>query len=242
MQGNLKWQLCLLSSILGVIYCDKAWIKDKSDIPCTSTFIYLAVQNTCLLTEVMRGKRVNHSFSHWSDIIKEFHSKRITCYDDIVSTHLNFFKVSLQNNRVQISVYRSIFCGGLAVRADPCNCPALSCSVEFSRISRFLWFSVRRIGPCSGSLYDFGLCSSSLFCDEGVQELSSAASIFQIFSRSLWFRRGSVQEIVNTVDEHGATSVYTMLVSCHIFFMGSRIRTGSPGFNNSKSIVPRLLK
>ena len=69
--------------IIGVIYCDEACIKDKSDILYTFTFIYRAVQKACLLTEVMRKKRVNLSFYLWRDIIEEFHSKRITYKEKI---------------------------------------------------------------------------------------------------------------------------------------------------------------
>ena len=120
---------------------------------------------------------------------------------------LFFFSKSLNKKKSSaFSVYRSIFfffffCGVFTVRADHCRCPALSCSVEPSCISRFLWFSVGRIGPCSGSPSHSGLYSSSLFCDGGVHEGFSATSIFRIFSRSLRFHRSNVLEIVNTVNE-----------------------------------------
>ena len=55
-----------------------------------------------------------------------------------------------------------------------------------------------------------------------------------------YFRRSSVLELVNTMNECGATSVFTMLVSLHLFFIGSSIRTGFPGFNNFNSLVPRV--
>ena len=120
------------------------------------------------------------------------------------------------------------------IRADHRSSPALSCSVESDYISRFLWFSVKRIGPSSGSLSDSGLCFSSLFCAGGVHELSSATSFFNIFSRSLRLRRNRVLELVNTVNERGATLAFTMPVSLHLFFIES------PGFNNSSSLVSRL--
>ena len=54
-----------------LIYCNEACIKNKSDILCIFTFIYRAVQNRCLLTEVVK-KRVNLSFCLWRDVIEEF--------------------------------------------------------------------------------------------------------------------------------------------------------------------------
>ena len=109
---------------ISVIYCDEVCIKDKSDIPCIFTFIYRAVQKACLFIEVLRRKMENLSFYLWSDVIEEFHSRGITCYDYILSPHLVFFEVSYQNNRIQLSVYWSIFCGGFPVQADHCSCPA----------------------------------------------------------------------------------------------------------------------
>ena len=64
------------------------------------------------------------------------------------------------------------------------------------------------------------------FVEEGVHELSFATSIFCIFTRS----------------QHGVTSIFMMLVSLHLFFIGSCIWTGSPGFNNSSSLVACLSK
>ena len=51
-----------------------------SDIP--YKFIHRAVQDTCLLTEVLKRKRMNLSFYFWSDIIEEFYWRGIT-YDFI---------------------------------------------------------------------------------------------------------------------------------------------------------------
>ena len=68
--------------VLSVIYCNEICIKDKSDILCTFTFIYRAVLKVCSLTNVLRRRRVNLSFYHWSDIIVEFHSRGII-YDHI---------------------------------------------------------------------------------------------------------------------------------------------------------------
>ena len=123
------------------------------------------------------------------------------------------------------------------VKADCRSCPAFSCSVELSCVFRFLWFSVGRINPCSGSQSDNGLCASSLFCGGGLHELSFGTSIFRIFRRFLQFHGSNVLELVNTVNERSDTSVFTMLVSLHLFFIGSHIRTGSPGFNDFSSRV-----
>ena len=42
-------------------------------------FIYKAVQDTFVLTEVPRRKRVNFSSYLWRDVSEEFHAKGITC-------------------------------------------------------------------------------------------------------------------------------------------------------------------
>ena len=48
--------------------------------------VYRAVQNTFVLTEVLRRKRVNLSFYLWSDNSEEFHLGEITYYDYITVT------------------------------------------------------------------------------------------------------------------------------------------------------------
>ena len=81
--------------VSNVIYFNETCIKNKGDIPCTFKFIYSAVQDTCLLTEFPRRKRVNLSSYLWCDVIEEFHSREITYYYYITSTHLSFFRSPL---------------------------------------------------------------------------------------------------------------------------------------------------
>ena len=57
-----------------VIYCDKSCIMDKSE-------------KACLLTEVLGVKSFN--FYLWSDVIEQFHSRRINYYDYISEMNLH---------------------------------------------------------------------------------------------------------------------------------------------------------
>ena len=49
-------------------------------------------------------------------------------------------------------------------------------------------------------------------------------------------------KLINSVYERSATSALTVPILPHLFFIGSRIQTGSPGFSNFSFFVPCLSK
>ena len=79
----LYWVFVYLGPLEPVIYYEEACIKDKSDILCTSMFINRTIQKGMFTYKRRKRERESLSFYLWSDVIEEFHSRGITCYDYI---------------------------------------------------------------------------------------------------------------------------------------------------------------
>ena len=87
--GGYNMSMFVLYFCHHVLYYDEVCIKNKSDIPCTFKFIYKAVHNTFISTEVSRRKRQNLNFFHWIDVREEFQSREISFYDYITDRTLS---------------------------------------------------------------------------------------------------------------------------------------------------------